>query len=473
MVLGLVLLICGAYIMANPVGYQTTEKVDERSYEIDIDHSAVTVMDSELYESGRVLNNSDVYFWKFHPNLSLIPSVESDIDTQTNSISAQVEYTAKTGDKLVWSKKESVTRVSYIEREGSGYNVDMKELEDKLVSINENLPSNTSLSVSIHFTETVSSDKDDSVRVNGQATIVSGGSDEIYSVQTTTQEKVRTDQVTKKVRYANPIIELGGYSLDKYSGILILLGFLSFLSGVYGYVESEDLDPYEFRLYEYHREKYDDWISTGSSGLSVHKNTIEMDTLQDLGEVAIDNKNRIIHDVDSNKYCVFTESKTYIFHPPAKEKNHTDSVEIMELADPEDKVEEDTEETKNAPVDSENGNKNVVDDDLEPAVERIEESSDAENNESTDNEGSEELTSEELFGDNSDIDEDKEEFGQDEEVDSTDDTVEKPKNIDDGEDGSDSEDTEETRESEPDELHDPLEKDKSILEKIKQYLSQL
>lgn len=71
--------------------------------------------------------------------------------------------------------------------------------------------------------------------------------------------------------------------------------------------------------FERHRRVYDDWISRGTVPSNQRTPGVEMETLEDLVDVAIDSDSRVVGDVRNGNYYVLGEDLSYVFEPPAVE----------------------------------------------------------------------------------------------------------------------------------------------------------
>ncbi|MDY6765217.1 MAG: DUF5305 family protein [Halobacteria archaeon] len=60
-----------------------------------------------------------------------------------------------------------------------------------------------------------------------------------------------------------------------------------------------------------------DWVSKGRvPSETMNGSSIEVDSLEDLVDVAIDTNNRVIEDTDRNKYVVINDEIVYTYSPP-------------------------------------------------------------------------------------------------------------------------------------------------------------
>jgi len=68
-----------------------------------------------------------------------------------------------------------------------------------------------------------------------------------------------------------------------------------------------------------HRHRYDEWISTGRLSLESGGDIVEVRTLEDLVDVAIDTNARVVHDPTAGCYVVLTEATRYQYVPARKQ----------------------------------------------------------------------------------------------------------------------------------------------------------
>lgn len=127
-----------------------------------------------------------------------------------------------------------------------------------------------------------------------------------------TRQHERTEPVTRAVQHSSVRSALGP--------LLLLFGLVS--TGVLVAARADDrLEVPEGEraaaAFERERDEFDDWISRGSVSTDVtERDAVEIETLEELADVAIDVDSRVVEDVEDGTFYVLTDDVRYEYAPP-------------------------------------------------------------------------------------------------------------------------------------------------------------
>ena len=96
---------------------------------------------------------------------------------------------------------------------------------------------------------------------------------------------------------------------------LALLGVVALvLAGGVVVQDPESIDVEAARI-DLHRTRYEEWISPGIIPMGISQQFIELESIEDVVDVAIDTSERVVYDRRRNLYAVISENVVYYFSP--------------------------------------------------------------------------------------------------------------------------------------------------------------
>jgi len=301
---------------------ETEEEVvsswDEHS---ELSHFAEVTQPNAVFEENETLTNQQTYFTQLSPELNgeyeyyYTASEGGEVDVE---ITAElVLQSLDDDDQPYWEQREPLEQ-EFAEAVEPGESVtvpvslDVAAIEDELEQIEDDLGASVgTTAVAVQFdTRATGSVNDESVSTSHQDDLDIDPDGETFTVEANA-DIAESHETT--VTHESEV----EYGLLHSLGSLLLLGGSLIGLGLAVIVKTRD----EFTLNEAERRtltqqqqrtEYDDWISVGSipngtlTGEGIH-----VETLEDLVDVAIDTNNRVIEDVQRDRFVVVAEDWYY------------------------------------------------------------------------------------------------------------------------------------------------------------------
>lgn len=287
-------------------------------YRGEFDHWAQVKENSLLWpDVGENLRNRPVYFSRIMPDLNASFTFKQwGLDTENASVSlnSYLTITCRSEDFVYWKEKFPLKQ--------KGSRISAKPLEMNFISTPELSPSwikskIDNIQESLDFT---GGSKDVKLRVNLELIRYTKNTTEIendvfempinlerstYSVGSDlSKERKFTKTVTEEVR-VDPSI----WSMIFPALVLIIpligLGFVTYQRGE---IEESDLARMEK---EYWQDEFGEWISRGKMPEKTPEVSVEMNSLEDLVDAAVDMNNRVIYDEEKSTYFIIQEGVLY------------------------------------------------------------------------------------------------------------------------------------------------------------------
>lgn len=308
----------------NPETVTEEYVVDTWSEEGAFEYSATVLEPNEVYPEGEILTGQPAYY------SAISPIVDGEFEyyydatgTGTVDVTTQVDLILRSADEdaVYWSVEESLgsaeeTGVSPNEAQGVQFSIDIPSIENRTDAIEESLgasPGTTEVLVSA----TVSIDG----TVNGEPvsgnesydlTIIPDGA--TYAVENPDPETAQYEMTETETVVLDP----DPRQVYGFAGLAIiaLVGAVAIgLGRRYDAIAPTEL---ELRQAERARERaeFDDWISTGRlPERFTDRPQIEMTSLEDIVDVAIDSDRRVIETPGTDAYYVIDGDLLYVYEP--------------------------------------------------------------------------------------------------------------------------------------------------------------
>lgn len=293
----------------------------------DLTHRATVQQHNPVFPAGVTVENRPLYYEQVMPvaNGTLAYQYRTDGSgslTVDATVRAVIRSTGEEGSTEYWRVTRTIaerraTAVEPAEPVPLGFSVNVSRVQQRLEAIRSELGSSPG-SIETALVATV----DLSGRVQGERV----DRQETYRIPLTIQESTYSfgslsggNQYSQRERVMvpneyGPLRRYGSVAgLGLSLALLVALGYL--------HVEGRTTITDEERAYvEYlsARSEYDDWITDVSlPARSTPDAVAHVDTLEGLVDLAIDSDERVLADVDTDRFLVVHGGVTYVYEPPA------------------------------------------------------------------------------------------------------------------------------------------------------------
>jgi predicted flap endonuclease-1-like 5' DNA nuclease len=315
---GVVLLLAGTYVFAvPPVEEPTEERVDTQRFTATVGDRVTVERETPLYQPGAVLENHPAYFTNTADNITLTGAVSVPAN---RSVSVTYRLTlrafADRADETVWTNETLLVAGERTVTDGEiGFEetVDVVALSDYLFRVEEitqtvaGIRTQVVLEATYSTVSTTGEPYEGTLDVTRELRIV----DNAYWVEgeasatNTESVTIQGDPVTGERDTESALFLFGG-------GLFLLL----LARGVDSYRRT--LPPTTALARAAERAAYAEWISAGEHVFAPRATYVEMDSLGDLANLAIDANRRIIHDETDRVYVVTLGDQRYYWLEPER-----------------------------------------------------------------------------------------------------------------------------------------------------------
>lgn len=302
-----------------------TEQVVQGSWEStgSYDHSATVRETNRVFPTGTTLEDRSTYYTNLMPILNGTfqyqfgaNSGELDVDAASRLVIQSVDEDGE----VYWRVDEQLGNDSETLAAGDSlaisYSVNVTDVMAEIDAIEEDLgasPGETEVLIRTDVTAEGSAAGGPAEHAATYDLGLEPGSD-TYTVTAEDQSEShqQSESVTRPVEY--------GILRSALGPLLLVLGLL----GVGGLAIARYRAFFEVSETEWtglelaaEREEFDDWISRGTaSPEATDRATVDIDSLEDLVDVAVDTDSRVLEDTDADCYYVLTEGFCYRYDPP-------------------------------------------------------------------------------------------------------------------------------------------------------------
>lgn len=336
---GVVLLLAGGYVYAAPPTEEPTEeRVDTQRFTATVGDRVTVERETPLYQPGAVLENHPAYFTNTADNITLTGAVSVPAN---RSVSVTYRLTlrafADRADETVWTNETLLVAGERTVTDGEiGFEetVDVVALSDYLFRVEEitqtvaGIRTQVVLEATYRTVSTTGEPYEGTLDVTRELRIV----DNAYWVEgeasatNTESVTVQGDPVTGERDTESALFLFGG-------GVFLLL----LARGVDSYRRT--LPPTATLARAVERATYAEWISVGEHVFAPQATYVEMGSLGDLANLAIDANRRIIYDETDRVYVVTLEDQRYYWLEPEQgamrgERRTTDQHSVTAGAQP-------------------------------------------------------------------------------------------------------------------------------------------
>ncbi len=307
------------------------------------DHGATVQEENEVFPVGTELSDRSMYFAEIAPELEATFTYAYDAPDGDLAVSIEadrvIRSVGETDDEEeeeleYWAVNETIAQeetesLAPGEEQTTSFAVDVPETAAEAEEIQENLNDSagdleTVVEVQVAIEGTIDGESVD--RVDTYEMVLEPD-DATYAVEAPAAEE-RTEERTEEIAVAGSSGGLGAV-------VLALLGLGSVAAlGVLGVARRKGtLAPSAAELERidarYEREEFDDWISRGTlPGDIRERSRIEIATLEDLVDVAVDCDRRVIEDERVGEYYVVDGEAVYVYAPERLEDDRDPILEV-------------------------------------------------------------------------------------------------------------------------------------------------
>lgn len=298
---GVVALVVAAGIALTPPTTTATEQTDQQSIETTALISA-DVVDEE--EWAGVSGDGSTYLIAASPVVDIEPSTTApDGTTVTHEVTLQIEGT-RDGD-VFWNEEEVLVEDEATVDDGEATtetSIDVAELQERLAELEERLAGVGSVETTVHLRTGY-----DTGTYEGELTTTSEMevTDRAYWFESSLADSDTRDTTWTAEETGSP-----NWLAVSLFGLVALL----FLTGAWTVraTNPEEMDIDAIKQ-EIHYRRYADWISRGRIPMWVGNNYVELDSLMDVVDVAIDTDQRVIYDGQRDLFAVINGDVVYYY----------------------------------------------------------------------------------------------------------------------------------------------------------------
>lgn len=295
------------YAALNP----PTETVTEQTHVQEVASQgrlvAVVTGESALWDRGTRLVGSPFYPREAAPNPKI--EVRTTVPSgQEVSVAHEVSvvYRASEDGRTLWESSETLISEDLTVTDGeatSAAPLPIDRIADRSSALNSELTGITRVNVLVEMNVSYETDRY-SGTVTRTAPLTVGGSG-YWLGGGLGFEETRSTPVTHE--------ETGPREMGLIAGLLVL-GLVCAGGAAVSYKFRDLEDPAKVK-HELDMARSHEWVSTGRIRQPISGQDVSMDSLEDLVDVAIDSKRRVVYDADRQLYAVFDNSMLYYFDP--------------------------------------------------------------------------------------------------------------------------------------------------------------
>ncbi|MEF8894583.1 DUF5305 domain-containing protein [Halodesulfurarchaeum sp.] len=300
-VAGLIALTVAAGIALNPPTTTATETRDQQSI------ATTGAMNASVVDGGEWDNlspNRETFLLESSPSIDFeARTTGPDGTTVAHVVTLQIEGTRD--DDVFWYEEEVLLEEELTVENGeadASVSVNVSEVGQRLSTVRNRLAGVGSVQSRVHLRTEY-----DTGTYQGELTSTSvlTVTNRAYWLESKLSDTATRDTTVQVERTESP--NWPAVSLIGLVGLLLLTGAVRIRT-----VDPKDLDMSALRQ-RVHRNRYADWISSGSVQTSEGKDYIEMDLLEDLVDVAIDTNERVVYDEEQDLFAVIEENSVYYY----------------------------------------------------------------------------------------------------------------------------------------------------------------
>lgn len=309
LVVGTALLGVAGVAYAAPPTTEVTDHTERQTVTSSVTTAATVTGNTSLYEQGDTLREQPVYLLRAAPEaqLSLVTAMPSDASGAVDH-RMELVYTAQRGGETFWQHSEPLA-VETTTQEGettSTATLSMPEVREQLETYQSEFGQAATISVSLRTSAVYTvGEYEGELTATHPITFA----DRSYSVETQDRSNTHSTPVTST--RALPLENHLPFVVPLAGGVVLLL--TGALTGVA--VRRSTGAPEDELADAVHHTRYAEWISTGRLPGAASASRVRMASLEELVDVAIDSRKRVIYDPDRGAYAVLDSGVQYHYAP--------------------------------------------------------------------------------------------------------------------------------------------------------------
>jgi hypothetical protein len=280
----------------------TTQDVDQETVATETTTSAVVVEDG-AWEEGTELEESPVYVTESTPELTLASETSVPTDEATVTHEVQLRHEATRDGTVFWDETDQESRTSASVEDGfasSEATIDVEAVRDRQTELEAEFDGvGTITTVVSVVAEYDTGTYEDELVVESP---LETSEDAYWLEETLADSSDHSNTAQVEVQESPSAATIGGLSL---------IAALS-LAGAAVVVSRGPVDVETARR-AIHEHRYAEWISRGSVPMWVGEYHLELDTLEDVVDVAIDTNERVVHDEQRDLFAVVNGDVVYYY----------------------------------------------------------------------------------------------------------------------------------------------------------------
>lgn len=310
--------------LAAPADETDEQTVDAWSSTGGFEHSAVVETENEVFDVGSELTDRTTYFTAISPELEGHFEYWYDAEDGDTTVDLSAEHVVRAVDdeEEYWVVNETLETatadgVEPGEEQSIGFTVDVPTVENETDAIEESLGGSPGTVESVVLVEVTMEGtvEGDSVERTDTYELVIDADGDTYTVDASDHDE-RFEERTESVQEAG-----SGGLFGLLVPLSLFVGSLGAAVALTAAKHNGSLAPSRRELERvtstYERDQFDEWISRGRLPDGVRdRPCVEVESLEDLVDVAIDCDRRVIEDDDG--YYVVDGALLYSYESPAK-----------------------------------------------------------------------------------------------------------------------------------------------------------
>lgn len=311
-----VLLLVGAlgvgtagWAYTHPPTTEITDQTNQKTIESAVQTQAVVSGETNLYQQGTLLKNQPAYLVNAAPNATLL--LNTSLPTETSRVDQELElvYTATRDGAVFWKRTESIETDTI--REGQRVNT-RGQISALTILAQQNQYQqefSDAATVSVGVRVSIDYTLDQYSGTLSQRYPLESGSG-WYSLSTESLSKTHgtPETHTRQLKIIDKPIFVGP----------AVVGIVSLLAG-FAVIGVHRRNPTQASIKDLetdiHHQRYEEWISRGVVPKYSSVPMVNIETLEDLVDVAIDAGERVIYDTETEMYVVIRENVRYYYDP--------------------------------------------------------------------------------------------------------------------------------------------------------------
>ncbi|WP_255170670.1 DUF5305 domain-containing protein [Natrononativus amylolyticus] len=323
-VVGVLAVVAAGWVAATP---ETTTVPEEVGGEVSTEAStSALVVQDGLWAEGTELEDNAVYLLNDSPTLVVSPATAVGSDDADVTHEVRIRLEATRGGSVFWEETATVDRHTAPVEDGvatSEIDVDVPAVLERKHDVERELGGVGTVDASLEVL--VEYDTGEYAGELAATSPLEATGDAYWLEDPLEDSNPHTETVHTEVT-DGPNVSL--------VALLLVVGVSAFGAAAVVYGRS-DVDPEQARQ-AVHKRRYAEWISNGTIPMWIGDHQVELDSLEDVVDVAIDSGERVVHDRRRGLFAVVNDDVVYYFSERGTwEETAWPSVEIAEQSPPE------------------------------------------------------------------------------------------------------------------------------------------